>query len=232
MRALLVVIGYVLLSATAQAQLPFLYLPERVETREGNKQYKEGKFSDAEAGYKKALDKKNNMPEAQFNLGNAIYEQKRYDTAMAQFRIAAQTNPDTSVKVKALHNLGNCYMQQEKWKEAIDCYKQSLKLLPGDTNTKYNLAYANEKLREQQKQQQNQQNKQDQQPQKQQEQKQNEPKPQDQKEQQQKQQPQPKLSKEEAEKLLQALQNEEQKTNQKMQQKQMKAVRVKVEKDW
>lgn len=231
MRILFAVVMCTVMSATVQAQLPFLYLPERVETREGNKQYKDGKFTDAEAAYKKALDKKNNMPEAQFNLGNAIYEQKRYDTAMAQFRIAAQTNPDTTVKVKALHNLGNCYMQQEKWKEAIDCYKQSLKLLPGDTNTKYNLAYANEKLREQQKQ--NQQNKNDQQQQqKQQEQKQNEQKQQDQKEQQQKQQPQPKLSKEEAEKLMQALQNEEQKTNQKMQQKQMKAVKVKIEKDW
>lgn len=231
MRVMFMTICWMIMSVPVQAQLPFLYLPERVETREGNKQYKDGKFADAEAAYKKALDKKNNMPEAQFNLGNAIYEQKRYDTAMAQFRIAAQTNPDTTVKVKALHNLGNCYMQQEKWKEAIDCYKQSLKMLPGDTNTKYNLAYANEKLREQQKQ--NQQNKNDQQQQqKQQEQKQNEPKQQDQKEQQQKQQPQPKLSKEEAEKLMQALQNEEQKTNQKMQQKQVKAVKVKIEKDW
>jgi hypothetical protein len=54
---------------------------------------------------------------------------------------------------------------------------------------------------------------------------------QDKKDQQQKGQ-QPKLSKEEAEKMLQALQGEEQKTNQKMQQKQMKVVNVKIEKDW
>ena len=40
------------------------------------------------------------------------------------------------------------------------------------------------------------------------------------------------MTKEQAEKLLQALQNDEQKTNQKVQQKQVKAVNVKVQKDW
>ena len=43
---------------------------------------------------------------------------------------------------------------------------------------------------------------------------------------------QPQMTKEQAEKLLQAIQDEEQKTNQKVQQKQVKAVNVKVQKDW
>ncbi|MDW8274590.1 MAG: hypothetical protein RMJ53_10210, partial [Chitinophagales bacterium] len=42
----------------------------------------------------------------------------------------------------------------------------------------------------------------------------------------------PKLSKQDAEKLLQALQNEEQKANQKMQRANIAPAKAKVEKDW
>ncbi len=229
----------------ATAQLNSLSTSEeKKETRNGNKQFDKGIYTDAEASYKKALDKKNNMPEATFNLGDAVYQQKRYDEAAKQFQLSAQTNTDKTIKAKAYHNLGNTFLEQQKWEDAVKAYKEALKQNPKDAETKYNLAYANAKLKEQQqnggdknkdnkdkkdkKDDQKDQNKdgknkdQD---------KDQQSKNQDKKDQQQKGQ-QPKLSKEEAEKMLQALQGEEQKTNQKMQQKQMKVVNVKIEKDW
>lgn len=224
--------------------------PYRADARAGNKQYEKANYADAEANYKKALDKKNNMPEAIFNLGNAMYEQKRYDEALKQFQLAAQTNPDTAVKAKAYHNIGNVYLQQEKWEDAVKAYKNSLKLKSKDPETKYNLAYANAKLKQQKGEggQNSEQQKKDQQDKKDQQKKdeQNKDKQGDDKQQQnnngdkkedKNQQPkqggqQPKLSKEEAEKMLQALTNEEQKTNQKVQQKQVKVSNIKIEKDW
>lgn len=225
----------------ATAQLNSLSTaPEKKETRNGNKQFDKGVYTDAEASYKKALDKKNNMPEATFNLGDAVYQQKRYDEAAKQFQLSGQTNPDKSVKAKAYHNLGNTYLEQQKWEDAVKAYKEALKQNPKDADTKYNLAYANAKLKQQQQDggKDNKDNKEDKKDQKD---KQDQNKDQqdkqqqanqDKKEQQQKQGQQPKLSKEEAEKILQAMQNEEQKTNQKVQQKQMKVVNVKIDKDW
>jgi Ca-activated chloride channel family protein len=233
----------------AVAQLPFTTQPEKTETRNGNKQFNKANYTDAEAGYKKALDKKNNMPEATFNLGDAVYQQKRYDEAAKQFQLSAQTNPDKSVKAKAYHNLGNVHLEQQKWEDAVKAYKEALKNNPKDAETKYNLAYANAKLKQQQqeggqdnkdnkdkkddkkdkKDDKKDQDKKDQQDQKKDDQ---QAKNQENKDQQQKPGQQPKLSKEEAEKMLQALQGEEQKTNQKMQQKQVKVVNVKIEKDW
>lgn len=236
----------------AIAQLPFTTSPEKTETRNGNKQFNKANYTDAEASYKKALDKKNNMPEATFNLGDALYQQKRYDEAAKQFQLAAQTNPDKAVKAKAYHNLGNVYMEQQKWEDAVKAYKEALKNNAKDSETKYNLAYANAKLKEQQQQnggkdnkdnkdkkddkkdqkdnKDNKDNKDKQDP------KQDKKDGNDNKDKKDQQQPkqgqQPKLSKEEAEKMLQALQGEEQKTNQKMQQKQVKVVNVKIEKDW
>ncbi len=246
---LLLLAGSTMACVYSNAQLSNLSTAkEKADTRTGNKQFEKDNYADAEANYKKALDKKNNMPEATFNLGDAVYEQKRYDEAIKQFQLSAQTNPDVNVKAKAFHNLGNTYLEQKKYAEAVKSYKEALRLNAKDNDTKYNLAYANAMI---QKEKQNQQNKdkdkKDKKDDKNKDNKDNK-KEQDKKnqspdqkqdgdqqsknDQQKKPGAQPKLSKADAEKLLQALNNEEQKTNQKVQQKEMKAVNVKIQKDW
>lgn len=232
----------------SDAQVPLSTQPEKTQTRAGNNEYKRENFAAAEASYKKALDRKNNMPEAMFNLGDAVYEQKRYEDAQKQFQLSAKTNTDPVIKAKAFHNLGNSYLSQKKWEDAIQAYKSALKINPADADTKYNLAYANAMLtknnggggedNKDQDQKDQQQNKDQQQQQndqkKEQEQKQDQQQSgnEDQKNQQSQQAQQPRLSKQEAERLLAAMEHEEQKTTQKMQQKQMKAVKVKIKKDW
>jgi tetratricopeptide (TPR) repeat protein len=121
---------------TAFSQIPFSTQPEKTQTRSGNGEYEKQQFTEAEASYRKALDIKNNMPEATFNLGDAVYEQKRYDDAQKQFQLSAKTNPDPSVKAKAYHNLGNTFLQQKKWEDAIGAYKNSLKLNPRQRGNK------------------------------------------------------------------------------------------------
>src|SRR5579863_4039076 len=220
--------------------------PDKTETRKGKKQFDKDDYTEAEASYKKALDKKNNMPEATFNLGDAVYKQKRYDEAGKQFQLSAQTNPDGLVKAKAYHNLGNTYLEQRKWEDAANSYKSALKLNPKDYDTKYNLAYANAMIEKQKNEQKNnkdqnkkdnkdkQENKQNQENKNQKpDSKQDEKQGNNQQQNQQQKGPgQARLTKAEAEKLLQALQNEEQKTDQKMQMKLMKPSNVKVQKDW
>lgn len=239
----------------SDGQIPLSTQPEKTQTRAGNNEYKRENFAEAEASYKKALDRKNNMPEATFNLGDAVYEQKRYEDAQKQFQLSAKTNTDPAVKAKAFHNLGNSYLSQKKWEDAVQAYKSALKINPADADTKYNLAYANAMLNknnggggENNKEQDKKDHQQNQDQKDQQQQKNEQQKEQDKKDQQQNQDQQqsnnqdpknqqqqgqpPKLSKQEAEQLLAAMENEEQKTTQKMQKKQMKAVKVKIRKDW
>jgi tetratricopeptide (TPR) repeat protein len=135
---------------TSSGQIPFSSYPEKTQTRSGNKEYARENYSEAETSYKKALDKKNNMPEATFNLGDAVYAQKRYEDAQKQFQLSAQTNADPSVKAKAYHNLGNSFLELKKWEDAIKAYKSALKLNPANQDTKYNLAYANTMLQKNQ----------------------------------------------------------------------------------
>jgi len=203
--------------------------------------YNEKKFSDAEVNFKKGTEKNPESFEAKFNLGDTYYKQQRYDEAIKSFQSALANAKSDEEKAKIYHNIGNSLIKSQKIKESIGAYEEALKLNPNDQETKYNLSYALNMLKnqnqkqnqkndknkdqnkDQQKQNQDQQNKQDQQ--KQDQQKQNQlQQPQNLKQQEQK------ISKEEAERILDALKN-----NEKDLQKQLRRVRgqkVKTEKDW
>ncbi len=220
--------------------------PEVQAVRKGNKAYTEKRYADAEAEYKKSLDLKANMPEAIFNLGDALYRQEdRLDEAAGLFTLSAKANKDSLVQAKAHHNLGNILLKQQKYAEAVAAFKQSLKINPRSEQTRYNLAYAlamkknqdqSGKDKNQQDKKQDQQKDQNKQNQDQEKNQQNQDK-QDKSSEQNKPSPggngaKPQISKEDAQKLLEALQREEQKAQQKMMLQQMPPKEGKVLKDW
>jgi tetratricopeptide (TPR) repeat protein len=122
--------------------------------REGNRQYDDKKTEDAERSYLHALGVDDKSERAIFNLGDALYRQKKYDEAGKRFEEAASAMTNKADRARAYHNLGNSYLQQQKLKESIEAYKQALRNNPGDADTKYNLSYAMNMLKEQQQQQQ------------------------------------------------------------------------------
>lgn len=208
----------------------FSYAQKEVKLlRQGNKQYEKGEYKDAEINYRKSFETKNDYYKGYFNLGDALYKQEKYDEAATFFnKIIQSDNVDKKVKAQAYHNLGNCLLQQKKYQESIDAYKNSLKIKPEDKDTKYNLEYARKKII-QQKNQQNQQN-----------QNQNQDKNKDDKkdkndknkDKQDKQQQQGKVSKQDAERMLNALKNKEKQTQEKLDKEKEKNVNSNVEKDW
>lgn len=220
--------------------------------KKGNSFYSQKRYKSAEIEYRKALefDPTNNY--AKFNLGNAYYKQGNYDEAMKQFDAVNRSKFNKNDLSKAYYNLGNSMLQAQKYEDAIESYKKSLLNNPEDYDAKYNLEYARRMLQQQiqsqnqnkqndKKQQgdsqqqnnstkQNQQNKTDQKQQNNQQNQQQSQQEQDNKSQEQNQYQQRKISKEEAERILQALNNEEQQLQKKM--KKMKAERGKLEKNW
>jgi len=214
----------------------------RKSIREGNRQYKNEKYDQAEIAYRKALNDKQLKNIAGFNLGDALYRQKNYKDAGNQFDAIAQMHHSPDDAAKAYHNLGNSLLQAGQIRESIEAYKNALRQKPDDMDTKYNLAYARYLLKKQkqQKQKQKQQNKN-------QDQKKNQDKQQNQKQNQQQQQqnnqkqpnnqnrkPQKaiKISPRDAMRLLAALANDEKKVQEKVKKEKAKANRVRTLKDW
>ena len=217
------VTGFMTVSfSTAFAQTEEKYI------RQGNKSFENKKYADAEVSYKKSLNKNLKSYEGNFNLGDAYYKQGKYDEAAKQFDMLKQQNKDKKTNAANLHNLGNTLLKSEKYQESIEAYKQALKLNPEDEDTRYNLAYAQAMLREQQQQQQqNQDQKKDD---KKDQQQQNQDQQQNQQQQQKQQQQKQEISKEDAERILQALNNDEKDKHKKK--AKVAATRIKIDKDW
>lgn len=221
--------------------------------QQGNDQYKEKKFTDAEKNYKKSIEKQPQSFEGNYNLGNALYKQNKYEEASKQYMQAAGVDSTISNQSKSYFNLGNALVKSDKFKEGAEAYKMALRQNPTDENARYNLSYALAKMRQQekenkdnkdqdkkdnkdQKKDQNQQKKDDQKKQDQEkkdQQKQDQQKQDQEKKDQQakKQQAKPKISKEDAERILQALKNDE-KNLQKRKAKKFEATGGNPEKDW
>lgn len=231
---------------------------ERKHIRQGNREYVKAvidsattdttRYQNAEVDYRKALDEDPNNWDASYNLANALFRQAKYEEASRQFQaVAGMDNADKEKIAKAFHNLGNSFLQSNKLSEAVEAYKNSLRNNPNDYDTKYNLAWAQDKLRQQQNQDQQNQDQEDQQDQQDQDKQDQENKDQqdqeqqqnqDQKEQQQQQQEQqqqPKenqISKEDAMRILEALQNDEKEVQEKVQKQKVQTKRRSTEKDW
>jgi Ca-activated chloride channel family protein len=233
---------------------------ERSLVRDGNRSYSDTKYADAEVNYRKALEKNKESQTGVFNLGDALYKQGRYAEAAQQYAMTASRTHDKDVKAKAYHNLGNTFMKVQDYEKSIEAYKEALKTNPEDPDTKYNYEYARAMLQQQQQQQKQQQkndkqdknkdnNKQKQSDQqnkdqqnkdqqnKDQQNKQDQAQNQQQKDQQKAQQDKTQtaakkqqISKEDAERILQALNNEEKDVQKKLHKK--VPVRVKIDKDW
>lgn len=244
--SLLIMILFVWVAAS-QAQ------NERKFVRQGNKYYEAAnkdtsridtvQFNKAEIEYLKALEKKPDDTKWNFNLADALYKQKKFDQSAEKFQEIADKTTDKIEKSRALHNLGNSYLMKNKLDESIAAYKDALRNNPKDLETKYNLLYAMNMKKKQQDQQKKDQDKnkdkdkdkdknkdQDKKDQK----KDQDQKNKDQQNKDQQQQPQQnKISKQNAEQMLQALENNEKKIQDKVKKIQaLKAESKKVEKDW
>jgi hypothetical protein len=218
------------------------------------------KFSNAETEYRKALEKRPEDLKWNYNLADALYKQKNFEEAESKFTELAEKMVEPEERAQANHNLGNTQLMQEKLDESIESYKKALRENPSDMETKYNLAYAQmlkkkkeeqdkqdkdqdkdkdkDKDKDQNKDEQNKdnqdQNKDQNKDQDKDKQDQNKNQDQQNKDEQQKQQPQQnKISKQDAEQLLQALQNDERDIQDKVKKaKAAKAKRTQTEKEW
>lgn len=232
--------------------------------REGNELYASGNYEEAEKKYVEAGSLDAELSQALFNKADALYKKGDFENAAKIFTDVAASASDKSTQASAFHNLGNTLMKTENYQGSVNAYKEALRRNPADEDTRYNLSYALQKLREQQQQQQENQENQDQNQDQQEKQENQDGKGdkdenQDEEKQQQdngknkgdendpnklegdkpeygddqrEQQSPSKMSKEDAERLLKALQNNERNTQEKVNAKRVRVSGKTIEKDW
>ena len=130
---------------------------------EGNQFYTDGKYTEAEAAYRKALTENPNSEMALFNLASALLRQapeaqknapqaqtdstqnqmsEQLSAALEILQNLAENSPTSVIAGAAAYDLGNIAYRQQNYPQAIECYKQALRKLPKNEDARYNLRMA------------------------------------------------------------------------------------------
>ena len=203
---------------------------DRKLIRQGNRQFRNQHYEEAEATYRKASAANAQNPEAQYNLGCALMAQQKDSVAMKCFQNSAQLHTDKQRKAQAYHNMGVILQQKKQFGEAAEAYKAALRNNPKDNETRYNLALCLKQMKNQPKQNQNQKKDENKDKNKDKEKEKNENK--NQKDQKQPEEKPEQMSKENAEQMLNAAMQQEKATQQRMKKAQQQPSRKRHLQNW
>lgn len=125
---------------------------DRKEVRAGNRQYKKGNWQNAEIEYRKAQAKDSTSFAAGYNLAGALYREGNFDEAAKTLDRLKEIAPASGRAADYFYNQGNVAVQKKDWKAAVEAYKQSILLNPEDLEAKENYAYAKQMLKDEEQQ--------------------------------------------------------------------------------
>lgn len=174
------------------------------DIRSGDHAYRQQQYANAAESYRKVLSKTPGDPVAGYNLGNALFRDKRNGEAQQAYDQAIHAAKGSRLLADAWYNKGVSLSADQKLEESIGAYKNALRLNASDTLARENLQRAMNELRRRREQEQQKQKKQ------------NEPQ---------------KMNKQQVQQLLQALQDQERMLQQKVSKSRVPSP-SQPEKDW
>ena len=243
MRKLIYILALLSISVAMSAQT------DRKEVRSGNRQFRRENYKEAEISYRKALVKDSLSFAANYNLANVLYRGEHYDEAGKILETVREAAPASEYGADYFFNAGDIALAKKDYAAAVDAFKHSLLLNPGDLQAKENYIYArkmlenrqqngggqdNQQNQDDQQNQDNQDNQQDRNDNQQNQDQQNNQDQQDSQDGRNGQQPQPvKISPQQAQQMLKAMQAKEKETQDKVNREKAEALKSRQkEKTW
>ena len=218
------VVAFLMMATFASAQTDRQYVSQ------GNKLFRGGQYDKAEVAYRKAIEKNPRNPQAHYNLGNSLMAQRKDSAAIQSLQKSTELETSKTRKAMAYHNIGVVCQQHKMYGEAIDAYKNALRLNPADDTTRYNLELCKRQQKQQQQQQKNQQQNKDNKDKNGKDKKDEKQQNKDNK--QQNKDKENKMSKENAEQMLNAAMQQEKSTQQRIKKAMQKPRSNKLDKEW
>lgn len=94
----------------------------------------------------KAVELNPEYKDAFYYIGNAHQDLKNYETAAEAYRKYLESNPENAWE--SYYRMAVCYVEQEKYDEAISAFQEALKDKPDEVRMVYDLAQAYEKSKQ------------------------------------------------------------------------------------
>lgn len=218
---------------------------DRDYLRSGNRLYRDSLYTKSEVDYRKAIEANSRSARAYFNLGNALLRQQKPKEAMESYEQAVKLETNKNRLSAMYHNMGVILQSQKQFAPAIECYKNALRRNPNDEESRYNLVLCQHQLKnnpqqdpnknnDKDKEDGNSQNKNKDEKSEKKDQDKQKDKPDEQQKQQQKQEQRDpnKMSKENAEQLLNAVMQDEKATQERIKKATATPQRRRLEKQW
>ena len=144
MNRILLLITYLFSTSLLLAQV------DHSDFRQGNEDFNNGKYGEAEINYRRGLDKNKKSIEGYINLGNALYHQNKFEDAIAQFEKANALMDESDARKQEISKQiantytrqGNEYYKTGNFADAVACYQEGLKRDSTSYESYYNLGNA------------------------------------------------------------------------------------------
>ena len=144
MKRVLTILLAFTLSASLWAQV------DRSEVRAGNRKFRKDDYKNAEIDYRKALVKDSLSVAGCYNLASTLYRMQDWDGAQKALEPVKDVIAGNSNEASYWYNVGDAALQKKDYAAAVDAFKQSLLKNPGDLDAKENYIYAKMMLQNQQ----------------------------------------------------------------------------------
>ena len=141
---LIIICGVLISMASLRADA----LPLRSELNRGNDMYKNENYSEAQKLYNDILNKHHSDIKARFNLGNALYKDEKYAEGQKMFESLTHEAVPERIRQKAFYNLGNALFEQQEYKSAIKAYETAVQMDTKDQDARFNLGLAKQMLKQ------------------------------------------------------------------------------------
>ncbi len=144
-RYILVVSMLLSVTLTASAQV------DRHDVRAGNRKFRKDNWKEADISYRKALVKDSTSVAANYNLANTLYRQENYEEAEKLMKKIGDNASASANAADYWYNTGDIAIAKKDWQGAVNAFKEALLKNPSDMDAKENYIYAKKMLENQQK---------------------------------------------------------------------------------
>jgi|SRR6056297_745145 len=131
----------------------FLFVASSLnDARKANEAFKNGDYELAVQLYRQAIDQNPDNSRLYFNLGNALAEAGYTDEAMEVYNQFRNMTEESNQQALADYNRGKLLSEQENFDEALSHFREALRKNPNDEDARFNYELA-QRMKQQQEQQ-------------------------------------------------------------------------------